>query len=152
MKKTDDKENSYSVYCTVLPCRRPLTYIWTNCRWVRADIAATRSTDWEKDLCSLFHPSLSVLLPLIQLWFQKSIALSFEKLEFIVILFFVSVAVMMAAYFALSGYINRSYFFTDPFVDLMTLEEEKGITIPDEELMKFVTVQDILDYLEKHVN
>lgn len=35
---------------------------------------------------------------------------------------------------------------------LMTLEEEKGITIPDEELMKFVTVQDILDYLEKHVN
>ena len=30
---------------------------------------------------------------------------------------------------------------------LMTLEEEKGITIPDEELMKFVTVQDILDYL-----
>ena len=34
---------------------------------------------------------------------------------------------------------------------LMTLEEQKGITIPDEELMKFVTVQDIVDYLEKRV-
>ena len=34
---------------------------------------------------------------------------------------------------------------------LMTLEEQKGITIPDEELVKFVTVQDIVDYLEKRV-
>jgi len=32
---------------------------------------------------------------------------------------------------------------------LLTLEDEKGIRIPDEELMKFVTVQDIVDYLEK---
>ena len=34
---------------------------------------------------------------------------------------------------------------------LMTLEEAKGIRIPDEELMKFVTVQDIMNYLETHV-
>ena len=32
---------------------------------------------------------------------------------------------------------------------LLTLEERKGIIIPDEELIKFVTVQDIVDYLEK---
>ena len=32
---------------------------------------------------------------------------------------------------------------------LMALEERKGITIPDEDLMKFVTVQDIVEYLEK---
>ena len=34
---------------------------------------------------------------------------------------------------------------------LMTLEETKGITIPDEELMKFSTVKDIVDYLEARV-
>ncbi len=32
---------------------------------------------------------------------------------------------------------------------LMTLEEEKGIVIPDEELATFTVVQDIVDYLEK---
>ncbi|MBO6161752.1 MAG: acyl carrier protein [Eubacterium sp.] len=32
---------------------------------------------------------------------------------------------------------------------LMTLEERKGFMIPDEELMKFVTVRDVLEYLEK---
>ena len=32
---------------------------------------------------------------------------------------------------------------------LLTLEERKGIIIPDEELIKFVTVQDIVVYLEK---
>ncbi len=32
---------------------------------------------------------------------------------------------------------------------LMTIEEEKGITIPDEELASFTTVQDILNFLEK---
>ena len=32
---------------------------------------------------------------------------------------------------------------------LMTIEEENGIVIPDEELASFVTVQDIVDYLEK---
>lgn len=32
---------------------------------------------------------------------------------------------------------------------LMALEEKKGITIPDEDLVKFVTVQDIVEYLEK---
>jgi len=31
---------------------------------------------------------------------------------------------------------------------LMTIEEEHGIAIPDEKLAKFVTVQDIVDYLE----
>ena len=34
---------------------------------------------------------------------------------------------------------------------LMTLEETKGITIPDEELMKFSTVKDIVDYLEARI-
>lgn len=33
---------------------------------------------------------------------------------------------------------------------LMTIEEEKGIVIPDEELAAFVTVQDIVDYLERN--
>lgn len=33
---------------------------------------------------------------------------------------------------------------------LMTIEEERGIVIPDEELATFVTVQDIVDYLEKN--
>ncbi len=32
---------------------------------------------------------------------------------------------------------------------LMTIEEEKGITIPDEELATFSTVGDIVNYLEK---
>jgi acyl carrier protein len=31
----------------------------------------------------------------------------------------------------------------------MTIEEEKGITIPDEELATFSTVGDIVNYLEK---
>jgi len=31
---------------------------------------------------------------------------------------------------------------------LMTLEEEFGYTIPDERLAKFVTVQDIIEYME----
>ena len=31
---------------------------------------------------------------------------------------------------------------------LMTIEEEHGIVIPDESLAEFVTVQDIVDYLE----
>ena len=31
---------------------------------------------------------------------------------------------------------------------LMTIEEEHGIIIPDEELAKFTTVKDIVDYLE----
>lgn len=33
---------------------------------------------------------------------------------------------------------------------LMTIEEEHGIVIPDEELAAFETVQDIVDYLEKN--
>ncbi|MBQ3418228.1 MAG: acyl carrier protein [Ruminococcus sp.] len=33
---------------------------------------------------------------------------------------------------------------------LMTIEEEHGIVIPDEELASFETVQDIVDYLEKN--
>ena len=32
---------------------------------------------------------------------------------------------------------------------LMTLEDKYGITIPDDELMKFVTVGDVVSYLEK---
>jgi acyl carrier protein len=32
---------------------------------------------------------------------------------------------------------------------LMTIEEEKGVTIPDEELATFSTVGDIVNYLEK---
>ena len=32
---------------------------------------------------------------------------------------------------------------------LMTIEEEHGIVIPDESLATFVTVGDIVDYLEK---
>ncbi|HCA22033.1 MAG: acyl carrier protein [Eubacterium sp.] len=32
---------------------------------------------------------------------------------------------------------------------LMTIEEKYGITIPDEKLATFATVQDIVDYLEK---
>lgn len=32
---------------------------------------------------------------------------------------------------------------------LMTLEDKYGITIPDDELMKFVTVGDVVGYLEK---
>lgn len=32
---------------------------------------------------------------------------------------------------------------------LMTIEEDYGIVIPDEKLATFVTVQDIVDYLEK---
>ena len=32
---------------------------------------------------------------------------------------------------------------------LMTIEEEKGVTIPDEELATFATVGDIVNYLEK---
>ena len=35
---------------------------------------------------------------------------------------------------------------------LMTIEEEHGIVIPDEELATFETVQDIVDYLEKNKN
>ena len=31
---------------------------------------------------------------------------------------------------------------------LMTLEEEHGIVIPDEKLAKFITVGDIVEYLE----
>ena len=31
---------------------------------------------------------------------------------------------------------------------LMTIEEEKGIVIPDEALATFVTVQDIVNYME----
>lgn len=33
---------------------------------------------------------------------------------------------------------------------LMTIEEEMGVTIPDEALAKFTTVQDIVEYLEAH--
>ena len=33
---------------------------------------------------------------------------------------------------------------------LMTIEEEHGIVIPDEELARFEKVQDIVDYREKH--
>lgn len=33
---------------------------------------------------------------------------------------------------------------------LMTIEEEHGIVIPDEELAKFVTVKDIVTYLENN--
>ena len=33
---------------------------------------------------------------------------------------------------------------------LLTIEEEKGITIPDEELVKFSQVSDIVSYLENH--
>lgn len=33
---------------------------------------------------------------------------------------------------------------------LMTIEEEHGITIPDEELATFEKVGDIVDYLEKN--
>jgi len=32
---------------------------------------------------------------------------------------------------------------------LMTLEDKYGLTIPDEELMDFVTVGDVVNYLEK---
>ncbi|MBQ6231751.1 MAG: acyl carrier protein [Eubacterium sp.] len=32
---------------------------------------------------------------------------------------------------------------------LMTIEEDYGIVIPDEKLTSFVTVQDIVDYLER---
>ncbi len=32
---------------------------------------------------------------------------------------------------------------------LMTIEEEHGIVIPDEELVTFATVSDIVDYLTK---
>ena len=31
---------------------------------------------------------------------------------------------------------------------LMTIEEEKGITVPDEELAKFSTVGDVVSFLE----
>ena len=34
---------------------------------------------------------------------------------------------------------------------LLTLEEERGITIPDEELATFKVVQDVVDYLEKQL-
>lgn len=34
---------------------------------------------------------------------------------------------------------------------LMTIEEEKGIVIPDEKLATFETVGDIVDYLEKNM-
>ncbi len=33
---------------------------------------------------------------------------------------------------------------------LMTLEEQRGVTIPDEALATFETVGDIVEYLEKH--
>lgn len=33
---------------------------------------------------------------------------------------------------------------------LMTIEEDYGIVIPDEELSAFETVQDIMNYLEKN--
>lgn len=33
---------------------------------------------------------------------------------------------------------------------LMTIEDEQGIVIPDEELMKFETVKDILTYMEQN--
>lgn len=33
---------------------------------------------------------------------------------------------------------------------LMTIEEEKGIVVPDEELAHFLTVGDVVKYLEKH--
>lgn len=33
---------------------------------------------------------------------------------------------------------------------LLTIQEKKGIMIPDEELSKFDTVQDVVDYLEAH--
>lgn len=34
---------------------------------------------------------------------------------------------------------------------LMTLEEEEGLTIPDEKLAAFVTVGDIVEYLNAHL-
>ncbi len=37
------------------------------------------------------------------------------------------------------------------FVELhMAIEEETGLTIEDEELMKFRTVQDVMNFLEAH--
>ena len=33
---------------------------------------------------------------------------------------------------------------------LMTLEEQRGVTIPDEALATFATVGDIVEYLENH--
>ena len=33
---------------------------------------------------------------------------------------------------------------------LMTLEEQRGVTIPDEALATFETVGDIVEYIEKH--
>ena len=35
---------------------------------------------------------------------------------------------------------------------LMTLETDYGVVIPDEELITFETVQDIVDYMEKASN
>ena len=34
---------------------------------------------------------------------------------------------------------------------LMALEDEYGIEIPDEDAEKFVTVRDVVEYLEKHI-
>ena len=34
---------------------------------------------------------------------------------------------------------------------LMALEDEYGIEIPDEDAEKFVTIRDIVEYLEKHI-
>ena len=34
----------------------------------------------------------------------------------------------------------------------MALEEAFGVTIPDEDVAKFATVGDIVDYLKNHVN
>ncbi|MBO4265161.1 MAG: acyl carrier protein [Clostridia bacterium] len=33
---------------------------------------------------------------------------------------------------------------------LMTIEDEMGVTIPDEALAEFITVRDIVEYLEAH--
>ena len=33
---------------------------------------------------------------------------------------------------------------------LMTIQEKKGIVIPDEALASFETVKDVVDYLEQH--
>jgi len=35
---------------------------------------------------------------------------------------------------------------------LMALEDEFGIEIPDEDLVKIVTIQDVVDYIKKKVN
>lgn len=75
MKKAADK-GTYTAFTVLFFLAGGLSRIsGLTAGCVRAVIAATRSTDWEKDLCGLFHLSLSVLLPLIQLFEPRSGAL-----------------------------------------------------------------------------